>query len=159
MAGKHEVIVEQVITSFSMERRGRLYKMKQGLAIPWKNYQAGIFIPIWFGPLIQKFKGFSDIFGFEFMTYSVYDLYQYKEVKVPVFCAIEVKTKNDRVRPEQKDFLNYVVQIGGRAYVARESGSPAPDWRTPETVTRGLYHTLHRSAPSTKIGRQSAQLC
>ena len=122
MAGKHEVIVEQVITSFSMERRGRLYKMKQGLAIPWKNYQAGIFIPIWFGPLIHKFKGFSDIFGFEFMTYSVYDLYQYKEVKVPVFCAIEVKTKAySKLSEGQKDFLNYIVQIGGRGYVARES--------------------------------------
>ena len=132
MAGKHEVIVEQVIMSFSLEKRGRLYKMKQGLAIPWKNYQAGIFIPVWFGPLTQKFKGFSDIFGFEFMTYSVYDLYQYKEVKVPVFCAIEVKTKAySKLSDGQKDFLNYIVQIGGRAYVAREtdSGYDLIEWR------------------------------
>ena len=119
MAGKHEVIVEQVIMSFSLEKRGRLYKMKQGLAVPI-NSDA----PVWFGPLTRKFKGFPDIFGFEFMTYSVYDLYQYKEVKVPVFCAIEVKTKSySKLSDGQKDFLNYVVQIGGRAYVARETDS------------------------------------
>ncbi len=92
--------------------------MKQGLAVPI-NSDA----PVWFGPLTRKFKGFSDIFGFEFDPRYVQP--------IPIFCVVEVKTKNDRVRPEQIDFLNYIVQIGGRAYVARESdsGYDLIEWR------------------------------
>ncbi len=97
--------------SFSMNKRGRLYKMKQGLAVPI-NSDA----PVWFGPLTRKFKGFSDIFGFEFDPRYVRP--------VPVFCVVEVKTKAySKLSEGQKDFLNYIVQIGGRAYVARESGA------------------------------------
>lgn len=117
MASKHELIVEQVIMSFSMNKRGRLYKMVQGVAVPINGIA-----PINFGPL-KGFTGFSDIFGFEYDPRYVRP--------VPIFCVVEVKTKNDRVRPEQKDFLNYIVQIGGRAYVARESdsGYDLIEWR------------------------------
>ncbi len=113
MASKHEVIVRNVITSFSVERRGRLYTMQQGLATPW-----GESTPKWYGPYPGKrTKGFPDIFGFEFDNRYV--------KPIPVYCAIEVKTiAHSRLSPQQKNYLNYCKSIGGRAYVAMEDSSP-----------------------------------
>ena len=120
MASKHEIIVRAVIVSWSVESRGRLYTMQQGLATPWGSEN-----PVWFGPYPGKrTKGFPDIFGFEFQSFSVYDNYQYKEVRVPVYCVVEVKTiAYPKLTPQQKNYLNYAVSVGGRAYVAMEDDS------------------------------------
>ncbi len=134
MASKHEVIKWAVITDWSLQRKGRLYCMTQGLAYPVTRDDKGNTVPaefpLWFGPLKRKFKGFPDTFGFEFCDYHYYDNYQYKEIRVPVFTVVEMKTKNDSLRPGQKDYLNYCVSIGGRAYVAREvdSGYELVEW-------------------------------
>lgn len=110
MADTHTWIERQVILDWTRNKRGRLYRMKQGLAVPigGKN-------PVWFGPLNRHFKGFSDLFGFTVA-------YMFSEqCPVPIFTAVEVKTKNDKVRPAQKDFLDYIVSVGGLAYIAREA--------------------------------------
>ena len=121
MADKHELIVRNVITSFSVERRGRLYTMQQGLATPW-----GEDTPKWYGPYPGKrTKGFPDIFGQEFFPYFYYENYQYKEIILPIYCVVEVKTiAHSRLTPQQKNYLNYCKSIGGRAYVAMEDSSP-----------------------------------
>lgn len=111
MASKHELIVRNVIISFSVERRGRLYTMQQGLMTPWGSDK-----PIWIGPYPGKrTKGFPDIFGFEFDKRYI--------KPVPVYCVVEVKTKEDVLRPDQKNYLNYAISIGARAYVAIEDES------------------------------------
>jgi len=111
MASKHEIIVRAVVTSWSVERRGRLYTMKQGLATPW-----GESTPKWYGPYPGKrTKGFPDIFGFEFDNRYI--------KPIPVYCVVEVKTKGDTLKSGQKNYLNYAVSIGGRGYVAMEDDS------------------------------------
>ncbi len=113
MASKHEIIVRAVITSWSVERRGRLYTMQQGLMTPWGSDN-----PIWIGPYPGKrTKGFPDIFGFEFIEPDL------DGTEFPIYCVVEVKTKNDTLKPGQKNYLNYAVSIGGRAYVAMEDDS------------------------------------
>ena len=123
MASKHEIIKWKVITDWSVQRKGRLYCMNQGLATPIYGDT-----PLWFGPLKRKFKGFSDLFGFSF--YSESDNH---EVIFPVFTVIEVKTKNDTLSKEQKLFLTYIKSIGGFAYVAWESenekGYTLEEWK------------------------------
>lgn len=104
MASKHQAIQTKVGIDWSVEGRGRLYNCSQGMATP-----IGADNPVWFGPLTRKFKGFSDKFGFEYVN------------GIPVFCVVEIKTKKDRVRPAQKDFLNFVKSIGGQAYIAWEA--------------------------------------
>lgn len=113
MASKHELIVNKVIISWSSEKKGRLFKMIQGRAVPLNADH-----PIDFGPL-KGMKGFPDIFGWEYKEAIFGVLRQ----DIPCFCAIEVKTKRDTIRPAQKDFLDYIVSIGARAYIARENDS------------------------------------
>ncbi len=112
MASKHEIIVRAVVTSWSVERRGRLYTMQQGLMTPWGSDN-----PIWIGPYPGKrTKGFLDIFGFEFDTRYVKPL--------PIYCVVEVKTiVHPRLSKDQINYLNYAVSIGARAYVAMEDDS------------------------------------
>lgn len=121
MASKHEIIVRAVVTSWSVDRRGRLYTMQQGLMTPWGSDN-----PIWIGPYPGKrTKGFPDIFGYEYQSYHVYNNYQYKEIRVPVYCVVEVKTiAYPDLTPEQINYLNYAISVGGRAYVAMEDSSP-----------------------------------
>lgn len=123
MASKHEIIVRAVVTSWSVERRGRLYTMQQGLMTPWGSDN-----PIWIGPYPGKrTKGFPDIFGFEF---DEFELEQGADdyngcIKLPIYCVVEVKTiAHPRLSPQQKNYLNYCISIGGRAYVAMEDNSP-----------------------------------
>lgn len=120
MASKHEIIVRAVVTSWSVERRGRLYTMQQGLMTPWGSNN-----PIWIGPYPGKrTKGFPDIFGFELISYYYYDNHQFKEKRIPVYCVVEVKTiAHSKLSPQQKNYLNYCISIGGRAYVAMEDDS------------------------------------
>lgn len=118
MASKHEKIVLSVIRDWSVDKKGRLYKMTQGRAVPLNADH-----PIDFGPL-KGLKGFPDIFGFTHRK-VVYPPTCPGEVKdfeiLPVFTVIEVKTKTDRIRPAQKDFLSFVKSIGGHAYIAWEA--------------------------------------
>lgn len=113
MASKHEIIKWSVISDWSKEGKGRLYCMNQGMATPLHGDQ-----PIWFGPLKRKFKGFSDTFGF---TFDYKDDWIVGTSRIPVFTAIEIKTKNDTVKKAQKDFLSFVKSIGGQAYIAWET--------------------------------------
>ncbi len=126
MASKHEVIVLAVQTDFSVQRRGRLYKMMQGT---FRAMHSDAIIRV--SPYPKKQDGYPDLTGFEYVTYSVYENYQYKDIQVPVYCLVEVKTlKYSKLTQEQKDHLNYCVSIGGRAYVAREvdSGYELIEW-------------------------------
>ncbi len=122
MASKHEIIVRNVITFFSVEHRGRLYTMQQGLMTPWGSDN-----PIWIGPYPGKrTKGFPDIFGFEFEKIK-YPATCPGEVDdseiIPVYCVIEVKTIKDKLKPDQIFYLNYASSIGAFAYVAKEDES------------------------------------
>ena len=118
MADHHEIIVQAVQTDWSVQRRGRLYKMMQGTFRYLHN--DGL---ITISPYPKKNPGFPDLFGEERCSFYHYVNYQYKEIIVPVFCLIEVKTLvYPTLTEDQKNHLNYCVQIGGRAYVAREAG-------------------------------------
>jgi len=120
MADKHELIVRNIITSWSVNRRGRLYKMMQGT---FKALYSDAIIRVSPYPGSRQ-KGFPDIFGFEFIPYCYYDNHQYKEKMIPVYCVIEVKTfAYPTVSDDQKNYLNYCNSIGGRAYLAREDNS------------------------------------
>ena len=125
MASLHEKILWAVISDWTAQRRGRLYKMTQGLAVP-----VNMETPIWFGPLKRKFKGFPDLFGFEIESIGV-DFAFLQDV--PVFCVVEVKTSGDRIKPNQKIYLDWAITQGIRAYVAREdndqpSGYQLEEW-------------------------------
>ena len=119
MASKHELIVLQVMTDFSVQRRGRLYKMMQGT---FRALHSDEIIRI--SPYPKKQAGYPDLTGFE------YDMRYIKPI--PIYCLVEVKTlKYSKLTQEQKDHLNYCVSIGGKAYVAREveSGYELVEWR------------------------------
>jgi hypothetical protein len=108
VASKHEIIVQALQTDFSVHRRGRLYKMMQGT---FRDMHSDKVIRI--SPYPKKRDGFPDLFGFEYAPFC--------GVKIPVYCLIEVKTiAYPKLSQGQIDHLNYCVQIGGRAYVARE---------------------------------------
>lgn len=109
MSSRHEVIKWKLISDWSVEKRGRLYCMNQGMATPLHGEN-----PIWFGPLKRKFKGFSDTFGFEYENSKM-------GMRLPVFTVIEVKTRNDDLSKDQRDFLDYIKSTGGNAYVAWEA--------------------------------------
>ena len=107
MADRHEIIVQAVQTDFSVSRRGRLFKMMQGT---FRALHSDAIIRV--SPYPKKQNGYPDLTGFE-----------YNSDGIPVYCLVEVKTlKYSKLTQEQQDHLNYCVQIGGRAYVARESG-------------------------------------
>jgi hypothetical protein len=120
VAGNHEAIKWQVISDWTTSGRGRLYCMNQGMATPVHGDN-----PIWFGPLKQKFKGFPDLFGFELIEEEIRPIgYVVDRRTYPIFTVIEVKTANDRIKPKQRDFMNWAVSQGIRAYVAWEVASP-----------------------------------
>jgi len=102
----------RIVRDWSKNRKGRLYFMRQGKARALNSDAV-----IDFGPL-KNLKGFPDLFGFEFKEVSIYEDYQYKTIKVPVFCVVEVKTPGDKVRPHQVDFLDSAVKFGTHAYLA-----------------------------------------
>ena len=127
MASKHEEIKRKVMIDWTRKGRGRLYQMTSGLAVP-----VGSDHPIWYGPTPSKrFKGFSDLFGFEnILTPSGFLWYGFGKKKttpeslkhyIPFFCVIEIKTKNDIIKPDQKRFLDSIVDFGVLAYVAIET--------------------------------------
>jgi hypothetical protein len=60
--------------------------------------------------------GSSDTIGWRSMTITPDMVGR----KVAVFAAIEIKNGKDRLRPEQKQFIDAVKQAGGIAGVARE---------------------------------------
>ncbi len=78
--------------------------MRQGMAIPINGNH-----PVDFG---AGLKGFSDLFGFTIINGR------------PVFTVIEVKTKQDNIKPEQRLFLDYMVSIKAETFLAREDDSP-----------------------------------
>jgi hypothetical protein len=113
MASKHEEIKRKVMIDWTREGRGRLYQMTSGLAVP-----VGSDHPIWYGPTPSKrFKGFSDLFGFE----KIIALFLHGRAIYSLFCVIEIKTKSDKIKPDQKRFLDSMVDFGVLAYVAIEA--------------------------------------
>lgn len=116
MGNKHTQIQTQVISDWSVQKRGRLYIVTQGT---FKSMYSDAIIRV--SPYPKKQDGYPDLHGFELLSYSYYDNYQYKEIKVPVYCLIEVKTiAYPGLTKEQKMHLDYCISIGGKAYVARE---------------------------------------
>jgi hypothetical protein len=115
MSSKHEAIKKQVMIDWSAVNRGRLWSNSQYSGKVGNQYvKAGMG------------KGTSDLIGFEFS--SIFGMYE----KWPIMCAIEVKTKaSPIIKPEQKDFLNYISSVGGMAYIAMETddGYSLEEWR------------------------------
>ena len=122
MADRHEIIVQAVQSDWSVKCRGRLYKMMQGTFRYLHN--DGL---ITISPYPKKNPGFPDLFGFEYV-----ELANGQDIILfPVHCLVEVKTLvYPKLTEGQKNHLDYCVQIGGRAYVARESGDgyELTDW-------------------------------
>lgn len=56
---------------------------------------------------------------------------------IAVFTAVELKTLNDTLKPDQANFLDQVHRAGGLAYVARETKDGPLLNRWPEPVKRG----------------------
>jgi hypothetical protein len=122
MSKKHEEIVEQIILDWSREKRGRLFKNHQGTAWIGKplntNKKNAIVLEYPKKITFGLTPGSSDLIGFEFVDGSN-DIY---ENIVPIICSIEVKTKaSPKITDDQKDWLNYITKIGGRAYLAEEN--------------------------------------
>jgi hypothetical protein len=121
MATKHEQIVKQVQIDWTRENRGRLWPNRTGKAwrgnvVEFENYYAGTQVLKLKNPVLLKYglcNGSSDLIGFEFDDFVV--------CQAPIFCSIEVKTKNDKLKPDQKDWLSMVNKFNGRAYVAHET--------------------------------------
>ena len=81
---------------WTKEKRGRLFVNPCGFATKEK-VKYGLH------------NGSSDLIGFEYVN------------RYPVFCCVEIKTKAyPKLSKEQKIWLDMVVNIGGRAYIARE---------------------------------------
>ena len=117
MADRHTIIQTQVITDWSVQKRGRLFICTQGT---FRAMHSDAVITVC--PYPKKRNGFPDLFGFEFATVPYRNSGSFNTL--PIHCLIEVKTKKyPRLTQEQQDHLNYCVSIGGRAYVARETDS------------------------------------
>lgn len=112
MATKHEKVCWAVIEHWTQTQRGRLFFCRQGMAVPLRGR-----LPIWFGPLKRNYKGFPDLFGYEYVH-----IYHGRDKTIlPVFCLVEVKTKaHPTLSEDQKQKLQYNLGIGGKSYVARE---------------------------------------
>jgi len=128
MSTAHEKIVSQIILDWSKDNRGRLFKNHQGQAWTGKTHSV---IGDSFALMLEYPKkitfglqvGSSDLIGWE-MEYKFHR-------QIPYFCSIEVKTKaSPKLTTEQIDWLNNIVRIGGRAYIARESddGYELKEW-------------------------------
>ena len=116
MADRHEQIKWDVIKLWTEEKRGRLYCVNQGMATPLNGNH-----PIWFGPLKRVFKGMPDTMGFEYMTVYKNKKPDTKSIRVPVFCVVEIKTRNDNLSVHQKRVIRFLVSIGALCYVAKEN--------------------------------------
>ena len=60
-------------------------------------------------------KGQSDLGGFTPVKITA----EMVGTTLPVICAVEIKAGKDRVTPEQKAYVDYILSVGGRAGVAR----------------------------------------
>lgn len=120
MGSKHTQIQTQVILDWTTSSRGRLYIQTQGT---FRALHSEAVITV--SPYPKKQNGYPDLHGFELLPYSKYKNYQYKEIRVPVYCLVEVKTiAYPKLTKEQKMHLDYCVSIGGKGYVAMEDSSP-----------------------------------
>jgi hypothetical protein len=116
MSSKHEAIKKQVMIDWSVGNRGRLWSNSQYSGKVGNQYvKAGMG------------KGTSDLIGFEFKEIECSDCF----IDYPCMCVIEVKTlASPIIKPEQKDFLNYISSVGGMAYIAMETddGYSLEEW-------------------------------
>lgn len=127
MAQRHEEIIRNIMVKWTEEKRGRLFKNDNGKA--WRGRCTdermidGRRTVELFGAVLIKYglcPGSSDLVGWEFAEYIDAN---HEPVTVPIFCAIEVKTDGyGRINTEQRNWLDTVARMGGRAYMARESG-------------------------------------
>lgn len=147
MAEKHEQIVNQIIKDWSKEDRGRLFSNDVGQAwlgsgkmkhVKVNGQRAGILMypsKITYGLKV----GSSDLIGFEYRNYnpdSIVDFvikpFRSDIIYTPIICSIEVKTKaHPDFSKEQIDWLNFTININGRAYSAMETddGYDLIEWR------------------------------
>lgn len=117
MASSHTRVQTQVILDWTASGRGRLYIQTQGTFRAMHSEQI-----ITVSPYPKKQNGYPDLHGFEFIPYSYFENFQYKEKLIPVYCLIEVKTiAYPTITKDQKQHLDYCLSIDGRAYVARET--------------------------------------
>ena len=125
MASKHTAIMIRVVSDWTVQKRGRLYIMTQGT---FQAMHSDTIIRV--SPFPKKIKmAFPDLFGFEIERIGI-DFAFLQDV--PVFCVVEVKTSGDRIKPNQKIYLNWAITQGIRAYVAREDNDQASGYRLEE---------------------------
>jgi hypothetical protein len=127
MSKRHEEIVDQVILDWSGLDRGRIFKNHQGTAWIGKPMQTtkkdAIILKYPQKITFGMSPGSSDLIGWEMICIGEYI--------VPLICSIEVKTKaSPKLTDEQINWLNNIKEIGGRAYVARETddGYDLKEW-------------------------------
>ena len=129
MAFRHEEIIRKVMLQWTREGRGRLFKNESGRA--WQGrvtdermVDRSLVVEIFHAHMIKfgLFPGSSDLIGWEIAEYIDVDKRKMTPVRLAVFCAVEVKTKSDRLKPEQENWLRVVTLQGGRGYIAREAG-------------------------------------
>ena len=123
MADKHKQIEDAIIQDWTISGRGRLFKNPTGSA--WLGKVCNTNRP---GTVLLEFArkipygldiGSSDLIGFEYRETiggtGIRD-------DVPTFCSIEVKTMaKSTLTAKQKEWLNFIVNSGGRGYVAMET--------------------------------------
>jgi hypothetical protein len=130
VANKHEIIAWKIVSDWTADNRGRLYFCRYGLAFPAQNGPDGVKPadnPIWFGPLKRNFKGFPDLFGFEWDI--LYQTHKHLNTEISAFTTLEVKTKNDRIRPDQRRVMNQLATMGVRCYVGWEDDGEERGYR------------------------------
>lgn len=127
MSSKHETIVNQIIQDWSKSGRGRLFKNNVGTAWWGKtsntDKQGAILIEFAKKITYGLPVGSSDLIGWQMCEYELnIPVMPMEKFIVPIICSIEVKTKAyPTLSKEQILWLNNIVNIGGRAYVARET--------------------------------------
>ena len=132
MSQKHEQIENQVIFDWSEQGRGRLFKNDNGTAWVGKPHQTNknnAILLSWPQKItFGLYPGSSDLIGWEFVEFTDFSA----NIDIPIFCSIEVKTfAHPKLTEKQINWLNNVVNIGGKGYVARETekGYNLEEWR------------------------------
>jgi len=88
-------------------------------------------------PVTVGFKGQSDLIGWVSVTITP----EMVGSKVAVYAAVEAKTDNDRIKPEQTKFLQAVIEQGGMACEGREEADIDRMIREWKTRTSGAGST------------------
>ena len=125
----HKQIIKSVQLQWSKTNRGRLFENDCGQAWTGKCTDERMVSGRKLIELFNAYRisyglepGSSDLVGFEFKKYSVKDGETRIQKTVPIICSVEAKTlKYSTITEKQINWMNFLTNIGGFAYVARET--------------------------------------